>query len=397
MDFVEAKHRVVEKIDTYQDDLWDIVSKLYEYPELAFSEHKSAALLTEFLAQAGFTIESGIGGLETAFQAIRNGKADSPRVAFLAEYDALPEIGHACGHNLIAAAALGAGIGMSAVMAELSGQIRIIGTPAEEKGGGKRILVNSGVFTGIDAAMMIHPSSKNMVSRGSLASMRVVIDFFGKTAHAAASPQEGINALDAMILTFNNINALRQQFEVKDRLAGIITHGGDAANIIPGYTSAEFSVRGESEEQRTRVYDKLIGCAEAAALATGCEMKHEAMPGYAEIVPNPTLSMLFKANLTSLGRDVKNPEPNERMGSTDMGNVSKVVPAIHPYLETVSEEIAGHTVEFREICMTESGKSTMVDGAKAMAMTAVDLFLQPDSLVKARKELKVYLDQKSTK
>jgi metal-dependent amidase/aminoacylase/carboxypeptidase family protein len=194
-----------------------------------------------------------------------------------------------------------------------------------------------------------------------------------------------------MILTFNNINALRQHFEIKDRIAGIITHGGDAANIIPGYTSAEFSIRGETESRRGEVLQKLINCAEAATLATGCQLKYEATPGYTEIVPNRVVGNLFIENLTSLGREVVNPEPNERMGSTDMGNVSKVVPSIHPYLATVSKDIASHTVEFREVCMSEKGKASLLDAATALAMTAVDLMMKPELVRDARTELDDYL------
>jgi amidohydrolase len=266
-------------------------------------------------------------------------------------------------------------MGMKPVIDELPGTIKVIGTPAEEGGGGKRIMVEAGVFSTIDAAMMFHPASKNLVTRGSLASLRLNLFFYGKTAHAAASPQEGINALDAMILTFNNINALRQHLDIKDRVAGIITHGGDAANIIPGFTSAEFSVRGESETRRGQVLDKVIACAEAAAKATGCRIEFNTLPGYSEIVPNSILAELFTENSAFIGRKIEEPEPIERMGSTDMGNVSKVVPAIHPYLETVPETIAGHTVEFAEICMTDLGKA-----------------MKPSLLVKARAELDLYLN-----
>jgi len=252
-------------------------------------------------------------------------------------------------------------------------------------------LADAGIFNDISAAMMFHPASKNMVTRGSLASLRLIVEFYGKTSHAAASPQEGINALDAMILTFNSINAIRQHLEIKDRIAGIITHGGDAANIIPGYTSAEFSIRGESEKRRAQVLNKVIASAEAAAHATGCKLKYEAMPGYSEIVPNPTMAHLFTVNLETLGRKVSDPEANERMGSTDMGNVSKVVPSIHPYLETVTEDIVGHTVEFRETCMTNMGEAAMMDAARAMAMTAADLLVNPDLLKNARNELDDYL------
>ena len=391
MSLAETKLQVANLIAARQNDLWGIAASLYENPETAFNEFQSAKLLTDFLKNEGFEIENGVGGLDTAFQASRNGTGDGPVIAFLAEYDALPELGHACGHNLIAAASVGAGLGTASILGDFSGEIRIIGTPAEENGGGKRIMVDAGVFENVDAAMMFHPASKNMVLRGSLASMRVKIEFFGKTSHAAASPQEGINALDAMISTFNNVNALRQHFEIKDRIAGIITHGGDAANIIPGYTAAEFSVRGESEKRREEVLQKLIYCAEASALATGCQMKYEANPGYTEIVPNRVMGKLFAENLANLGREVVDPEPNERMGSTDMGNVSKVVPSIHPYLETVTKDIAGHTVEFREVCMSEKGKSSLLDAAQAMAMTAVDLLMNPQLARDARSELDQYL------
>jgi len=388
----EAKQKVIRKIDQISDQLWEISTKLYQNPEIAFQEVESAALIAAYLAEAGFQVETGTGGLETAFQATWNGKKSAPVIAFLAEYDALPEIGHACGHDLIASMAIGAGLGTVSLIDDLPGQIRVVGTPAEEGGGGKRIMVEAGVFEGVDAAMMVHPASKNMVRRGSLASMRLHVEFIGKTAHAAASPQEGINALDAMILTFNNINALRQHLEIKDRVAGIITNGGEAANIIPGFTAAEFSVRGENEARRARVLEKVIACADAAARATGCTLKYQAMPGYAEIFPNPTISGLFAENMTLLGREMTPPDPVEPMGSTDMGNVSKVVPAIHPYIATVSDDVAGHTVEFREACMTEAGKSAMLDGAKAMAMTAVDLLLQPGALAQAKQELETYLN-----
>ena len=391
MELAEAKLQVTNTINSLQGELWQIVSRLYETPEVAFKEYQSSALLADYLSEAGFEVEKGTGGLETAFQAVMKKHGSEPTIAFLAEYDALPGLGHACGHNLIAAAAVGAGVSVAPVLNHLGGQIRVVGTPAEENGGGKRILVDAGVFADIDAAMMFHPASKNLVFRGSLASMRLKLEFFGKTAHAAASPEEGVNALDAMILTFNNVNALRQHFEIKDRIAGIITHGGDAANIIPGYTSAEFSVRGETEKRREEVLQKLLHCAEAAARATGCEIKYEARPGYTEIVPNPTIGNLFIDNMGTLGRDVVEPDPYERMGSTDMGNVSKVVPSIHPYLETVPKEVAGHTVEFAKVCMSESGKSAMLDAAKAMAMTAVDLLANPKLVREARTELDDYL------
>jgi len=385
------KNQVIAQIDRLQTNLWQISKSLYQHPEIAFQEFKSAALLTDMLSEAGFSVERGIGGLETAFRAIykKNG-GSGPTVAFLAEYDALPEIGHACGHNLIAAAAVGAGMGMVPMLEQLPGQIMVIGTPAEEGGGGKRILVDAGVFNGIDAAMMFHPSSKNLVTRGSLASMRLKVEFFGKPAHAAAYPQGGINALDAMLLMFNGINALRQHFEPKDRVAGIILQGGDAPNIIPAHTAAEFSVRGKTSNRREEVLKKVLACAQAAAAATGCRLEYDPQPGYAEIIPNPTIANLLTDNLNKLGREVSLPLPDEPMGSTDMGNVSQVVPSLHPYIETVPPEVGGHTIEFRETCVSPSGKKAMLDGAKAMAMTAVDLLENPELVSRAWAELKDY-------
>jgi len=236
----DDKHKIIIKIDSQADNLWAISNQLFHEPETAFKEFKASYILSEYLNQFGFNVELGIGGLETAFKATC-GEHQKPVIAILAEYDALVGLGHACGHNLIAASAVGAGIALAALGSELKGQVQIIGTPAEEGGGGKIILAKAGMFISVDAAMMFHPADRNMVLRQSLASSRLKVEFFGKASHAAAAPEDGINALDAMILTFNNINALRQTFILKDRVAGVILEGGQAANIIPAYTCAEFS------------------------------------------------------------------------------------------------------------------------------------------------------------
>jgi amidohydrolase len=387
MDVNDYKSKVVKKIDTLQDDLWEICIYLYENPEIGFKEYKSSELLKKILNSQGFLVETGIAGLETAFRGIKKGRKDRPNIAFLAEYDALPGLGHGCGHNLIAAAAIGAAFGMLEILDQLSGSITVVGTPAEEGGGGKKLIAKAGFFNEVDAALMFHPADKNIVTRGSLASSRLKLEFFGKASHAAAAPEDGINALDACLLTFNNINALRHQLKFRDRIAGIITHGGDAANIIPAFVSAEFSVRGDTTAQRDNLIQKVILCARAGAQATGCTLEYKVSEGYSEIRPNPVMANLFSKNLEQLGRTVIEPDPLERMGSTDMGDVSWIVPSIHPYLETVPEGIPGHTIEFREICMTQAGKSSMLDGAKAMAMTAVDLLLREDYLQQARTAL----------
>jgi amidohydrolase len=382
----DPSKQIINEIDQQADKLWEISTRLFNNPETAFKEYKACKLLTETLSPFGYDIEIGIGGLETAFRASL-GDVSGAKIAILAEYDALVGLGHACGHNLIATAAIGAGIGLASLMPDLRGQVQVIGTPAEEGGGGKIILAEAGVFKDIDAAMMFHPADKNMVLRKSLASCRLKLEFFGKASHAAAAPEEGINALDALILTYNNINVLRSTFGAKDRVAGIIMHGGEAANIIPAYSSAEFSIRALKANRRDKLANQVISCAQAGADAVGCQLKYELTPGYMDIIPNHVIGGLFQSNLEALGREVADPDPNERMGSTDMGDVSHLVPAIHPYLAIAPEKVAGHTEEFKQCSISEAGKAAMLDAAKALAMTTVDLLTKPELLIKAREEL----------
>jgi amidohydrolase len=381
------KNQIEIFIDEHAGFLWEISTFLFSNPETALQEFKACNKLSQTLKQAGFSVEIGIGGMATAFTA-RIGTQAHPSIAILAEYDALVGLGHACGHNLIATAAVGAGLALAAIKPSLPGQIQVIGTPAEEGDGGKIVLAEAGIFDSVDAAMMFHPASKNMVLRPSLASSELKLEFFGKASHAAAAPEEGINALDAMILTFNNINTIRSTFGPKDRVAGIITKGGEKSNIIPAHTTAEFSIRSLKMNRRDELIKQIIACAHAAADTIGCQIKYQVVPGYKDIIPNKILAGLFKKNLESLGRVVVDPSPNERMGSTDMGDISHRIPAIHPYLAIAPESVAGHTVEFREYCISESGKAGMLDAAKALAMTTVDLLDNPDLLVRAKLELK---------
>jgi len=324
------KQRVQEYIDEMADRLVHISLTLHANPEVAFEEHKSMALLADTAEQYGYSVDRGVAELETSFVATSVGNAEGPTVAFVAEYDALPGLGHACGHNIIGTAALGAGLALQAIRDEVPGTIKIIGTPAEERGGGKVIMVERGVFDGVDAAMMVHPSAKAMTTRTTLASNKMSFEFFGKSAHAAASPDLGINALDACIHTFVNINALRQHVTPDVRIHGIITHGGEAPNIVPAYAAAEFSVRAATSEASFAVADKVARCAEAGALAAGAEVKVHHTTHYATRLANPTMARLFEENITPLGENVQVPAPGERMGSSDMGNVSQIVPAIHP-------------------------------------------------------------------
>jgi amidohydrolase len=380
------KSKIIADIDKFSDELWVISTALYNEPEIAFKEYKACQLLTKALNDAGYSIEDNLGGLDTAFRATC-GNDTHPTIAILAEYDALVGLGHACGHNLIAAAAIGAGKGIASVMDDIPGRIQVIGTPAEEGGGGKILLANAGIFNQVDAAMMFHPASKNMVLRESLASCKIFIEFIGKASHAAAAPEEGINALDAVILTFNNINALRAVLGPKDRIAGIILDGGKAANIVPAHSSAEFSIRSITTKRRDELINKVIACAQSGAQSVGCKFKFSIKPGYKEIIPNRVLAELFKYNVETLGRLIEDPDPNERMGSTDMGDISHLTPSIHLYLAIAPKTVAGHTLEFKEYCLSDAGRSAMLDAAKALAMTAADLLINPVLLEKAKEEL----------
>jgi len=376
----ELKQRIVDEVDARRDELIRTSDTIHAKPELAFQEFEAVALLTSALEREGFTVQRGVAGLETAFVAsYTSRKGGRPVVALLAEYDALAGLGHACGHNIIGTASVGAALALRPILGEITGTIQAIGTPAEEGGGGKVIMVEAGVFDGVDVAMMIHPSTRTMTRRTSLACYELKMEFFGQAAHAAGSPDKGINALDACILAYNNISALRQQLADDIRIHGIITHGGSAPNIIPDYTAAEFLVRAVEKDDALAVLDKVEDCARAGALAAGAEVRLTRADGYyANMVPSTVLADLFDANLTTLGREVQLPLPSERMGSTDMGNVSHVVPALHSYITIAPDEVAGHSPEFRAAAVSPEGHAGLLDAAKALAMTAIDLFSNPD-------------------
>jgi len=384
----KLKSRVVAEVDARRDELIRISDTIHANPELAFQEFEAVALLTSVLERGGFAVQRGVAGLETAFVAsYTSQKGDRPVVAFLAEYDALAELGHACGHNIIGTASVGAALAVQSVLDEVAGTVQVAGTPAEEGGAGKVIMAEAGVFDDLDVALMVHPSTCTVTRRGSLACYDLKMEFFGQAAHAAGSPDKGINALDACILTYNNISALRQQLADDVRLHGIITHGGAAPNIIPDYAAAEFLVRAAEKDDALVVLGKVEDCARAGALAAGAEVKlTRGEKYYANMVPSTVLADLFEANLTALGREVQLPEPDERMGSTDMGNVSHVVPALHAYVAIAPEEVAGHSPEFRAAAASPEGHAGLLDAAKALAMTAVDLFYNPELVDAAWKE-----------
>ncbi len=383
------KGRVATDVDGRRDALIKIADTIHANPEIAFEEFKSAALLSATLENEGFAVERGVAGLETAFVATLHGRDAGPTIAFLAEYDALPDLGHACGHNLIGTIAISAGLAMKAVLPDLAGTIQVIGTPAEEGGGGKVIMVEAGIFDEVDAAMMVHPSTYNVTRRRSKTSHRLGIEFFGKPAYASSSPDMGINALDAAIQTFNGVNALRQHLKDEARVHGIITDGGRVTNVVPEYAAAKFGVRAASLSYALEILEKLRDCARAGAMATGATVRFEEPTYYYDaMMPNMKLADLVDANMAAVGIDVRLPDPYERMGSSDMGNVSQTVPALHPYIAICTDDVAGHSAEFREAACSRRGHSALIKGAKVLAMTAVDLLVNPAAMAEVKRDFR---------
>ena len=382
----ETKSAAREAVDKLQPKLIDLSERIHRHPETKFEEYQASQWLSETAEAAGFRVEKPIGGLETAFRASYSGEGEGPIAAFLAEYDALPKLGHACGHNLIATASLGAALGLQAVMDKLPGSVQLIGTPGEEGGGGKVIMAEAGVFDDVDVAMMFHPSGKTVLWKHALARRKLLIEFFGKSAHAAASPEKGINALDATIQTFQNINALRQHIEESSRLHGIITHGGDAPNIVPDYSASLFYIRAREDDYCDELLEKVKTCARGASLAIGARVEMEMQGAYKSLRTNMPLAQTFKANLEALGWDFDEIDPSKGIGSTDMANVSHVTAAIHPYLSIGPKDLVGHSTEFAEAAASEKGQQAMIAAAKALASTAVDVLLRPSLLAAIRAE-----------
>ncbi len=364
-------------LDRMEQRLRDVGQEIFDHPEVKFEEVRASKLLASELEKGGFKVELGVAGMETAIRAVHPASSDGPTVAILGEYDALPEIGHACGHNLIAAGALGAALAVGSIKSELPGTLVFYGTPAEEGGGGKVLMIEADLFDGVDAAIMFHPATHTMIGRGSLAITEVKIEFAGKPSHASGSPEKGINALDAVIQTFNGINALRQHIKDGARIHGIISHGGVKPNIVPEYAAAEFYVRAPKNDYRDELLEKLRKCAEGAALATGATLTwSEVGHAYKAMKPNKILGERFLEHLVAAGVPHNPPEDNA-MGSTDMGDVTQVVPGIHPYVQICEEDVAGHSRQFTEASGSERGAIAMIAAAKALAMTTVDVLSEP--------------------
>ena len=379
------KSEVSRQVEQQHQELIELSLKIHANPELGFKEERASAWLTDYLARNSFQVEKGVGGLATAFKAAYG--SNKPVIALFAEYDALPEIGHACGHNIIAASAVGAAVACKCVIDNCGGAVVVFGTPAEELFGGKVPMLREGVFDGVDVAMIIHPGVYNVATAEALACIGLEIEFFGKAVHAAAYPEWGVNALEAMILSFNAVNSLRQHIKDRARIHGIITHGGEAANVVPAYSAAKFLVRATDDAYLGELKQKVLNCFEGAALATGARLDYRwSEIVYAPMKNNLALAQLFARNLGSLGRKVELFEPHFGFGSTDMGNVSQVIPAIHPSVAIVSPDVLLHSADFAVAAASESGHKGLVDAAKALAMTVVDLLSEPQALAEVKDE-----------
>jgi amidohydrolase len=376
----KLKDEACAAVDVLRAKLLDLSHAIHANPELAFEEREAAALLIDVLRGAGLEVATGSYGLETAFEA-EFGPGDGACVALLAEYDALPEIGHACGHNLIATASVGAGIALAGLAGDLPGRVRVLGTPAEERGGGKELMARRGAFDGVDAALMMHPSGLNLVSMPCVCMGEVDVTYRGRAAHAAAMPERGINALDAVVVAYQGIAALRQHIRPSERLHGIITDGGQAPNVVPETAAGRFYARAASAEDLAALKRRVEGCFHAGAAATGASVEIDWCDvDYLDINYNAPLAECFRANAERLGREFF---PYDRLpasiqGSTDMGNISQRVPSIHPMLAAAPIHCTIHNPEFEKWSGSEMGDAAALDGAKALAMTAIDFLCDAD-------------------
>jgi len=375
----EATYTISQSIDLKREEYIATSQAIHAKPEIGNEEVFASATLVGLLQGAGFTVETGVAGHDTAFYASKESSLPGPTIAYLAEYDALPGLGHACGHNIIGTTSVAAAIALSETFSTTGGRVVVLGTPAEEggpNGSAKGSFVKHDLLEGIDAALMIHPSGRSAVTGPSLAVDPLEFHFYGKPAHASGSPEEGINALDAVLQLFNSINALRQQLPSDARVHGIITHGGDAPNIIPEYASARFYIRGDSWKKASDTATKIRAIAEGAALATGTTVKIVRFQNEVKnLVVTPLLDSILREELTAVGEEVAESR-NTGLGSTDAGNISHEVPTAHPYIKIGPEDLIGHTAEFREAAKSAQGDEALIRGAKALANTGYRLLTE---------------------
>lgn len=369
------KEQIVEAVEAARADLLALSKNIHDNPELGFEEFKAMGFIADTLEKHGFQVQKGYGGLPTSFRADADGKEGGPTIAFLAEYDALNGIGHGCGHNLIATCSVGAFLGLSSILKDLPGKICIIGTPAEEGGAGKVKLLANGAFDDVDFALMMHPSSggSNLVGRGGRAACTVKVTFHGKGAHSSV-PKNGINALSAVISVFNQIDLARPTFDPQDNINGIISNGGTAANIIPPLASCAFCIRADTMKRIGELIDLIKLCVENAEKLTGAKAEVTWDDISAERYPSKPICQAFKDNMHEMGIEMTWPDPKKQYGSSDIGNVSIKMPAIHDYLSITDDKaIQAHTAEYAKAAGTPEAQEVCLKGAKGLAMTGFDI------------------------
>jgi amidohydrolase len=392
--FDQVKARLGNEIDRRAELLLDISHRIHAHPELLFEERFAHDLLSGVLEREGLPVVRHARGVETAFEA-RAG-SEGPQVAVMCEYDALPGIGHGCGHNIIAAAGLGAGLAAAALADELGGRVLVLGTPAEEGGGGKIHLLAAGALQGVDAALMVHPADADLDAMDAIAVHEVVATTRGEAAHAAAFPERGRNALDAAVLGYNAVAALRQHIAAGERIHGVITEGGDKPNIVPSLARSQWMVRSPTIARLEVLKTRFTACLQAGADAAGCELELDwSDVTYAEMVDNQAIGERYRANAAALGRQVQAPTAEVRVvGSTDMGNVSYEVPSIHPMIRAAPPGVPIHTPDFAKFAAGSEGDQAVIDGAKALAWTVADLWLEPGLVERARAEWQASLAER---
>jgi amidohydrolase len=380
--YADAKRRIAAAIEGRRDEILDLSHRIHAHPEPAFEEHLAAGWVAEAVASHGYAVEHPVGSLATAVRGrLAGGRGgDRPRIGILAEYDALPGLGHGCGHNSMAASGVGAAIGLAAVAPELPGEIVFLGTPAEERGSGKATMIRDGLFDGLDAALLYHPSDVTYVETRLLASEDVYVTFHGRQAHAASEPWMGRNALDALILLFSSVGLWRQQLRPDVRVHGIVQEGGTAANVIPSLARAWFMVRSPREDEYLEMRDRFAEMCQAAATATGCTVEVTYEGGASTMRHNHSIGRRFQANMEAYGI-LDNP-PSDDLGSSDMGNVSQILPTIHPLIAICERGIPGHSIEFLEAAASPLGDAITLLAATVVAQTAYELLVEP-ALVEA--------------
>lgn len=385
---VEAKTRLAAAVESSRQEIVDLSHRIHANPEPAFEEVRAATWIVEVLARHGFAVEHPAGSLPTAIRAMkRGGRAGAgPRIGILAEYDALPGLGHGCGHNTMAASGVGAAIALASMGDELPGEIVFLGTPAEERGSGKQIMIDDGLFEGIDAALLYHPCDRNHVESYPLASEDVDVVFTGLQSHASSDPWRGKNALDALISLFVSVGLWRQQLKPTARVHGIIREGGTAANIIPDRTAAWFMVRSDNDAEYRQMRERFTAMCEAAAQATDTTVEVTFSGGAKTMRNNGVLAERFRANMAAYGIADQGDDPNA--GSTDMANVSWICPTIHPDLAIAPEGTPGHSILFRDAAATPQADETTLLAATLVAQTAYELFADPDLVAAAWREFR---------